>query len=251
MAIGDKTVYHANVSSTNDVASELINKGSAIDGMVISAGFQSKGKGQRNNKWHSDPFMNLIMSVILIPGGILPEQQFYISKIVSLAIIDTLQSFSDHFSIKWPNDIYYRGDKIAGILIEHTIVGNKITSSIAGIGLNINQKDFPDDIPNPISLMQISKQKHNVQVILNEVCGSLQIRYSDLKNGKFSDIDKSYERLLYLKDIESLFMTKDGPMQGVITGVNNIGQLLIRSSEGLEKVFSFKEIEFPIIATNL
>ena len=250
MPIGNKTVYHANVSSTNELAADLISRGSAHDGMVISAGYQTKGRGQRENKWHSDPFMNLIISVILLPKNILPEQQFYISKIVSLAITDTLKNYSDHFKIKWPNDIYFGGDKIAGILIEHTIIGDKIASSIAGIGLNINQKDFPEEIPNPISLSQISKNKHNVQNILERVCRNLQIRYTDLQNGKLNKIDRSYENLLYLKDLDSQFITKNGIIRGVLRGVNKSGQLIIRSEEGDEKVYSYKEIEFILNPTN-
>jgi BirA family biotin operon repressor/biotin-[acetyl-CoA-carboxylase] ligase len=244
MVIGSKIIYHANVSSTNDLAAELINKGSAYEGIVISAAYQSGGRGQRNNTWISDPFMNLIMSVILMPESILPEQQFYISKIVSLAITDTLQNFSDQFSIKWPNDIYHGSDKIAGILIENIIVGDRITSSIAGIGLNINQKKFPASIPNPISLIQISKEKHNVQLILEEVCRNLQIRYSSLKDGNYAEIDNSYEGLLYHKDDEMEFRTADGTLKGKIKGVNKSGQLIIEPGEGANREFSFKEIEF-------
>ena len=244
MVIGSKIIYHANVSSTNDLAAELIDKGSAHEGIVISAAYQSGGRGQRNNTWFSDPFMNLIMSVILMPESILPEQQFYISKIVSLAITDTLQNFSDQFSIKWPNDIYHGSDKIAGILIENIIIGERITSSIAGIGLNINQKKFPSGIPNPISLIQISKKKHNVQLILEEVCRNLQLRYSSLKDGNYSEIDNSYESLLYHKDEEMEFRTADGPLKGKIIGVNKSGQLIIEPAEGSNIEFSFKEIEF-------
>lgn len=244
MVIGSKTIYHAKVSSTNDVAAELINKGRAYEGMVISAGFQSKGKGQRNNIWVSDPFMNLIISVILLPESILAEQQFYISKIVSLAITDTLHSFSDQISIKWPNDIYHGSDKIAGILIENTIIGEKIAASIAGIGLNINQKYFPANIPNPVSLTQITKKKHKVQVILNELCKKLQSRYISLKDGDYSGIDNSYESRLYHRDDELQFTTKGGLLKGRIKGVNKLGQLIIETSVGERRVFSYKEIEF-------
>lgn len=244
MVIGSKTIYHANVSSTNDVAAELINKGRAYEGMVISAGFQTRGKGQRNNIWISDPFTNLIISVILMPEHLLPEQQFYISKIVSLAVTDTLEAFSDQFSIKWPNDIYHGSDKIAGILIENIITGEKITASIAGIGLNVNQKDFPASIPNPVSLAQITQQKHNVQVIHDEVCKNLQIRYSALKDGNYSGIDYSYESRLYHKDDNLNFKTINGLLEGKIIGVNKLGQLIIELPEGEHREFSFKEIEF-------
>ncbi len=244
MIIGNKTIYHANVSSTNDVAAELISKGRAYEGMVISAGFQSKGKGQRNNIWDSEPFMNLIMSVILMPESILPEQQFYISKIVSLAITDALESFSDQFSIKWPNDIYHGSDKIAGILIENIIIGEKIAASIVGVGLNINQENFPENIPNPVSLTQITKNKHNVQVILDEICNKLNSRYVSLKDGDYSGIDSSYESRLYHRNDELGFITNEGPLKGKIKGVNKLGQLIIELPEGESREFSFKEIEF-------
>jgi BirA family biotin operon repressor/biotin-[acetyl-CoA-carboxylase] ligase len=244
MSIGDKIIYYANVSSTNDVASNLINSGNVVEGTVISAGFQSDGKGQRNNQWQSDPFMNLIMSVILKPEMMLPEQQFYISKIVSLSILDSLKTFSGGFSVKWPNDIYHGGDKIAGILIEHTVIGNKVATTIAGIGLNINQTVFPEDLPNPISLAQISGLEHNVQDLQKVICLNMQKLYSELIKGKLKKIDKLYEDKLYKKGLRSEFITKEGSINGTIKGVNKPGQLIISSDDGRELIFSFKEIEF-------
>lgn len=244
MTIGSNIIYHANVSSTNELATDLISNGSATDGTVISAGFQLKGKGQRNKQWHSDPFMNLIMSVILKPNGLMPEDQFYISKIISLSIIDTLGRYSDKFSIKWPNDIYHKGDKIAGILIENTIIGNRISASIAGIGLNINQKDFPEDLPNPVSLSTISAKNHNVQLIQDEVCRNLQNWYEALIAEQYDIIDESYENRLYQSGIEAQYKTKEGRISGTILGVNKSGQLILLCSSGEKRIFSFKEIEF-------
>ncbi len=244
MHIDYKYLYYENVSSTNELAAELIKQKKAGHGSVVVAGNQTAGRGQRNNTWHSDPLMNLTMSVILRPGFIRPEQQFYISKIISLAVSSSLLQFSDDFSIKWPNDIYCGSDKIAGILIEHSIIGNNISYSICGIGLNINQTVFPESLSNPVSIKAITGKEINIQEIQDRMLSSLSSLYNLLEQGNTTEIDNAYSEQLYLLGKESEFRSADKTFYGTICGVNNSGQLIVRDQSGSEKIFSFKEIEF-------
>jgi len=244
MLVDYNILYYEKVSSTNVMAADLIKKKKAGAGSVIVSGYQSSGKGQRNNTWISDPLMNLTMSVILTPKFLKPEKQFYISKIVSLALVKTLNRYSEAFSIKWPNDIYHKGDKIAGILIENSIIGNKISDSVCGIGLNINQTLFPDYIPNPVSLKTLSGSTYNIQEIQDKVLAELALLYSALEGGDFGRVDNDYLDVLYLHNKESEFKAGDNYFRGIINGVNDSGQLLVLDENGTERCFSFKEIEF-------
>ena len=148
-----------NVDSTNTYLSGIASN--SPHGTCVLADRQSAGRGQRGNTWESEPGKNLTFSVLLRPDGLHASQQFRISQAVSLAITDTLDGFLPEgieAKVKWPNDIYVGNRKICGILIENTLCGAAIQHSIIGIGLNINQRDFLSDAPNPVSLYQLTRK---------------------------------------------------------------------------------------------
>lgn len=118
----------------------------------LSPNGQSRGRGQRGNSWSSSAGANLTFSVVLCPGFLETAQQFYLSKAVSLAVCDTVESFGVRPQVKWPNDIYIDGRKVAGILIENDLAGNFLSRSVVGIGINVNQTEFDPALPNPTSL---------------------------------------------------------------------------------------------------
>jgi len=244
MKIGSDIKYYEKVSSTNEVAAQLLSERKAAHGTVISASFQTRGKGQRNNKWHSEALKNLTMSIILHPTTLDPALQFYISGIISIAVAESLEAFSNEISIKWPNDIYHVNDKIAGILIEHSIIGNKISSSICGIGININQVYFPEGLPNPTSLKLLTGKSFNVHTIEKSIFDSLNRWFDILINKQFGLIDSNYTRRLYKYGEMTKFRAENVEFFGKISGVNNSGQLQITTSEGINKTFSFKEVEY-------
>ena len=135
--------------STNNRAQDGIP--TAEDRSVWAALFQTQGRGQRGNTWKASKGENLTFSILLKPSFILAQDQFIISAIVTLGIHKYLQNKGIESRIKWPNDIYAADRKICGILIENGISGNLLSTSICGIGLNINQREFPKDLPNPTS----------------------------------------------------------------------------------------------------
>ncbi len=244
MHIGSQIIVREKVSSTNDLAASLLDDGKPEEGTVIITGNQFDGKGQQGNIWESEPGMNLTFSIILYPEFLSPDQQFYISMVTSLGILDLLSEFGSHFSIKWPNDIYYRDDKIAGILIENTLSGNLFRSSIAGIGININQKKFGNYMPKPVSISILTGEEHDTELLLGKVCSSIEKWYKRLSNGKFSEISSSYESNLYLRGVSSLFIKNGRRIRGTITGVDKFGRLLLLESDGTQNRYGFREIAF-------
>lgn len=243
MIIGSDIKYYEKVSSTNEVAAQLLSVKKASHGTVISASFQTSGKGQRNNKWHSEALKNLIISIILYPKTLRPSLQFYISGIISIAVAEALEAFLSEISIKWPNDIYYANDKIAGILIENSIIGNKISSSICGIGVNINQENFPENLPNPTSLKIITGKTYNINTVEKSILDSLNRWFDLLTDKQYKLIDLEYTKRLYKLGEMTKFRTENVEFYGKISGVNSSGQLQISTSEGINKTFSFKEVE--------
>ncbi len=244
MKLGSNIIYREKVSSTNNLAAALFTSGKAGEGTVIYAGFQSEGKGHRGNTWEGEPGKNLTMSIILTPAFLEADRQFLISKVVSLALIDTVSQFTKGLSIKWPNDIYVLNDKIAGILIENIVTGNILSASIAGVGLNINQEIFLSDAPNPVSLKKITGKNYDIKELCHTMCNNLEQRYNMLKAGAISEIDSDYLALLYRFEEISLFSSKGRRFRGTITGVDVYGQLLIKDVRGTIKKYSFKEVEF-------
>jgi len=244
MIIGSNIIYREKVSSTNDSASEMLRKKKLPEGTIIYAGLQTNGRGQRGNTWISEAGKNLTISIILYPDFLGSDQQFLISKLISLSISDLLKAYTSSISIKWPNDIYYKDDKIAGILIEYSLEGNMIQHCIAGVGININQLSFPPEIPNPVSLGKITRQEHDIDTVLSDFCRICDSWYKKLKEGRTDYIDDKYLKNIYMFNTPSVFRTNTGYFTGRITGIDSFGRLLVEHEDGNKEAYGFREIEF-------
>lgn len=246
MTIGSNIIYREKVSSTNELAAEMLDKSFVPEGTVIYAGDQYLGKGQRGNTWISEAGKNLTLSIILYPGILEADQQFLISELISLSIAELLDAYCNSISIKWPNDIYYKDDKIAGILIENSLEGKRIQNSVAGVGINVNQINFPPEIHNPVSLNIINKREYDLKAILDEFCKICDSWYTRLKEGELDYINNKYQERLYRIGIPSVFMTPKGRVRGIIKGIDRYGRLKIEKSNGDTAVYGFREIEFTV-----
>jgi len=244
MIIGSEHIFFENLPSTNNHASLLLKNQSIKDGTIIQTKFQTAGKGVAGNKWESEAGKNLLISIILYPGMIDPEDQFIISKAFSLGILDFLKQYTDNVTIKWPNDIYVNDDKIAGILLETTILGTRMESAIAGIGLNINQKVFLSDAPNPISLSKITGKEYDLEASLKSLINHLNIRYDQILDGYRDITGRDYQANLYRAGVYSDFRDSVGTFKGKIISVNSSGQLRIDDDNGNSRYFSYKEVNF-------
>ncbi len=230
-------------STNNYAASQLLTK-RLPEGIVFVADSQVDGRGQTSNKWESEPNMNLTFSLLLYPEFLEIAKQFEISKAISLGVSDFLKEQTDHVSIKWPNDIYIGKGKVAGILIENSIRINIISSCIVGIGLNINQKEFKSEAPNPVSLSQITGRVFNLEETLSDLCLKIDARYNQLRNGAFRQIDEDYIAMLYQFGNWSQYSDENGDFEGRILGVDQIGRLLIETRNGNINKYHFKEVVF-------
>lgn len=230
-------------SSNNYAATQLLTK-RLPEGIVFVANSQVDGRGQVSNKWESEPNKNLTFSILLYPGFLEIMKQFEISKAISLGVVDFLKEQTDHVSIKWPNDIYIGSKKVAGILIENSIRIDKISSSIVGIGLNINQQKFTSDAPNPVSLSQITGKIYDLEELLPNLCAKIDARYHQLRNGDFSQIDDDYTEMLYQRDRWAPYSDENDDYEGHILGVDQIGRLKIETRTGIVNKYHFKEVVF-------
>jgi BirA family biotin operon repressor/biotin-[acetyl-CoA-carboxylase] ligase len=245
--VGHNLVIIQQVDSTNNYLKQLLSNSTPLpEGTVIMAEAQIDGRGQQGKKWHADPGKNLTFSLLLNPLFLQPIQQFLISQIVSLGLAEVLEKILDNkISIKWPNDIYYKNNKIAGILIENTIQGVQIKNSIIGIGLNVNQKVFPSTVPNPISVSEILQRDYHLNALLSEICSAIEVRYLQLRAGNTDFIQREYLAKLYRKGEKHLYIAEGKKFEAEITGVDPNGCLIVKSEDVL-KSYNLKEIAFII-----
>jgi len=246
MIIGSDTIFCKNAGSTNSYASAMIKSGHVSEGTLIHTNFQSAGRGQKGSRWESEDGKNLLFSIILYPSFVSPADQFIISVFISLGISDFLTTFDCEAKIKWPNDIYSGDDKIAGILIENSIAGNTITNSIAGIGLNINQEDFPAEIPNPVSLKILTGVDHDTGLCLQKLAVCLDRRYKQVISGEWAELRNEYISSLYRFNQWCRFKSAGTIFEGRIVSVSEQGCLQIEKKQGNKIEFAFKEVEFVI-----
>lgn len=244
MIIGSKIYFFENLPSTNNHAAELLKKNNLREGTIVYTNFQTAGRGYSSNKWHSEDGKNLLFSIILFPSFLAPADQFSLSMVVSLGICDFLAPIISGFSIKWPNDIYVKNDKIAGILIENAITGDKIDHSVAGIGFNLNQENFPSTLPNPVSLSLLTHQNYDIPLCLNELAEKIDLRYKQLIAGDVTGIRSDYISNLYRLNTPAEFKDENGIFTGKIIIIGSDGRLLVEKPDGNIYEYAFKEIEF-------
>lgn len=235
--------YLREATSTNDLASVPEKR----HGDVVWAENQTKGRGQRGNSWSSAIGNNLTFSLVIEPENLPAEKQFYISKIVSISVIETLRNSGLSAEIKWPNDIYINDQKVAGILIENDLQGANITKSVLGIGLNVNQEIFDPSLPNPTSMHLEAGKSFDREILLKEILTRILKWNQALTDDRFAEIDEVYSRFLYRRKGEFLFREPAGkPFEASIVKVESSGELILYRSDGIQKGYFFKEVEFII-----
>lgn len=242
--IQKKVIYIHETDSSNNYANRQLIEGEVSEGTVFLAHAQNKGRGQLNNSWESTPGMNLTFSIVFKPLFLDIQDQFMLSKVVCLGIWDSLRQEIDELRIKWPNDIYVGNRKLAGILIENSIMSGRITNSIVGVGLNVNQTTFTSNAPNPVSLAQITGKHFDLEKLLDDIVMHIFEYYSILANGQFDLINQLFQENMYRQGEMHAYRCGDEVFMGAITGVNEIGQLMLADEQGELRKFHFKEVEF-------
>lgn len=246
-------IHYTEVVSTNTLLKEMLLEDASLPHfMVVSADYQTSGRGQRENKWESEQEANLLFSLLLRPEELKATDAFAISRIVSVAIVKWLAKYVGNVSIKWPNDIYCGDKKICGILIENSIMGSNLSTAIIGVGININQTSFSQFIPNPTSLQIETRNAYNTQEMLSEVLSEIELRYNAYFNGESEKINSLYHNLLYRLNTLAKFripvLCDSGTRvcEATIIGVETNGCLMLKHTEGEVCRYAFKEVEFII-----
>jgi BirA family biotin operon repressor/biotin-[acetyl-CoA-carboxylase] ligase len=234
------------VDSTNQFAHELLQNGVRIEeGTAIMSLFQTAGKGQKGNVWESEPRCNMLATVILFPEFLEPTNLYLINQAAALSICATLKEYSEfEFKIKWPNDIMFGENKIAGILIENSIRDKKCTTCIVGAGINLNQASFRTYSPRAISLKMITgKSIDSIQDFTKKWRDVLMDYFELIRRGQDGKIIDSYSKSLFGLGENREFEFDGIRTNGIIKGVTNTGYLLIQTDNGIRE-FGLKEVRY-------
>lgn len=237
-------IYHiAETTSTNDLAREERYG----HGDVICAERQTAGRGQRGHTWTSPEGVNLLFSVVLCPTFLPAGEQFLLSQAVALALVDTLGTCGIDARIKWTNDIYVGDKKLVGILIEHSYSGPTLARTIAGIGINVNQRAFNPALPNPVSMAVASGRTFDRREVLESFYACCMGRYDQLVRGEKAALQEEYRKRMYRLGETHPYRRPDGTLvEAVLEGVRPSGELILRHADGTRHAYLFREIEFVI-----
>lgn len=232
------------IDSTNSYLRQFSDQEVVEDYTCVTAKYQTLGRGQMGTTWDSEKSKNLMFSVFKQSSGIATQDQFYVSIVVSLAILKSLQSFSiPKLQVKWPNDILSDHKKICGILIENVIKNTTLEASIIGIGLNVNQTKF-SRLPNASSLKILTGRVFNLDELLHLIVKNLKYYFAKLKKGNHGILKAEYEKHLFRKNKPSMFKDPKGlKFAGFIKGINSEGHLQILLEDEILKEFDLKEIQ--------
>jgi BirA family biotin operon repressor/biotin-[acetyl-CoA-carboxylase] ligase len=245
-------IWHNELDSTNNEASRRI---SSLANLSVLATFnQTAGRGQRGNTWHAAPGENLTFSMVLKfgPGALPPlraNRQFRISQAASLGLLDFLAEGGISCTVKWPNDIYAGRKKICGMLVENVLAGEYLNASVVGIGLNVNQREFPPSLVNPTSMACLTCLHYDIKELLPRLCEHLRVRFEALQNeDTYLLLAREYTNSLFqLGSVQDYVDCASGALfSGTIVGVTETGRLLLQTQEGNLRDYAFKEVNYII-----
>jgi len=226
-------IRHDKLTSTNKVLGEMLKHEPLSEGLVVLSDYQEAGKGYGDNSWHSRAGENLLMSLLLFPAFLSASHQFHLSRLISVAVCEVLDVMSAGSWIKWPNDILCKGGKVAGLLLEHGVTGGKLSHTIAGIGLNLNQREFPA-FPTPASSLFLETGRKIVPRDMAEhLVHRIMDRYQKLKDGEGQALEEEYLHRLYRLGEQSVFEAGGEVFDGIIKGVSPFGELLVERKRKL------------------
>lgn len=238
-----ETTHSTNVTLQEKSSETLNHWDKSFNFYGIYTNEQTQGKGLGSNKWCSTKGQNILVSFLFQPP-ITPQNQFYFNQYFSLSIRKFLAQFIENPKIKWPNDIYIEDQKIAGILIEHSIQGEHLKYSIAGVGININQTSFDSSIPNPTSLKLLTGETYNIHELVQNLATILEEEYHLIEAHELDPLKQEYLQHLYQYQTLASYEILGQPVKGKITGISPFGQLLVKDISQHLHTCNYKEIKF-------
>ena len=238
---------------------------------LVTAEFQSAGRGSGENRWESAKGENLLFSLRVMPRNLPVRRMFAISEATALAIRESLTltlskgeeilplapcplpltppKVGRGITIKWPNDIYFGDSKVAGMLIENDLQGARVRSSVIGIGINVNQRRFVSDAPNPRSLADIAGHDIEWRLVLERFMERFIHYINIIDEGKDNALDalhEDYKRHLYRRGEEHKYVDEMGTFCATLVDVEPSGHLVLQDKEGTLRRYEFKQVRFLI-----
>ena len=241
-------MFVTSTDSTNTLMRQLVAAGNPPE--FIYAGYQTAGRGQTGNGWESEPDKNLLCSILLPPI----KELFYQNVITSVAVLRTLSGLGiDGLTVKWPNDIYWGDKKVAGILVENTILGSEVQYSIAGIGLNVNQTEWHSGAPNPVSVKQINGKDYDIDELMQQLL-------AEIRKAQSEDVWEEYKAHLYRREGFWPFVEREvsvaptmnaesaveGQFWAHIVDVLPTGEIVLLDKNGKQRKYHFKQIRYVL-----
>lgn len=237
-------IYLSSIDSTNTFATEWVSKSKPSSISCIYTYNQTDGKGQFGRKWESASGKNVSCSIVIPFKDLSIKHQILLNMSIALRIRAYLAAISRaECLIKWPNDIYVNNQKIAGLLIQNILAAKQISYCIIGVGININQERFHSNIPNPISLKQITNKDWDLLELIHGLKRQLNIKSEEIV-GNYNIIDQ-YNKHLYRIGEESRFVSQGREIRGIVSEVNSKGHMVLSTEEG-KKTFAFGDLKMII-----
>ena len=233
--------------STNTYLAEY-RSSTLSDITVVTAEYQTAGRGQAGNSWESARGANLLFSLLVHPTALPASQLFVLSEAIALSIREAVVVILGEGSVdvKWPNDIYVGDSKLSGILIENNLQRMHVRRAVLGCGVNVNQDRFMTKQPTPVSLRQLLGHDTDRHTLLETILECFQHRYAAIQQGHYDGIHAEYLAALYRRTGFHAFRDAEGMFQAEIAGVEPSGQLLLRDTAGRLRRYAFKEVAFNI-----
>ena len=211
---------------------------------VVVADYQTAGKGQGTNTWESEKGKNLLFSILVHPTSLPIERQYILSEAAALSYKEVLDAYTEDISVKWPNDIYWQDRKVSGTLIETSLSKGVFKDFIIGTGINVNQKEFRSDAPNPVSLCQITGREIPLEEVQDRMVEKFEEYYQMVIEGAYDTISKRYHDALYRKEGLFPYRDRNGEFTASIDHVKDNGHLVLKDTDGNAREYAFKEVQF-------
>lgn len=242
--------YLPTVDSTNIYATGLIEDGLAQHGDVVWALDQTAGKGQRGKKWETRPGDNVMMSLIVQPNKALAAFPAHLNMIVAATIARYFETLDPDWKVcvKWPNDIYVNDKKAVGILIENIFRGMNWMHAVIGIGINVNQEAFPEELNNAISLKMASGRSLDLFELINDIRNGMLNELIYYSPASFIQTLKAYNEHLYLRGQQLTFthLERQEDFAATVKEVLADGTLVLQTADGQSTAYTFGSLHWHL-----
>lgn len=247
VVVGQDIEHFGSLDSTNSEMLRRLRDEEVPEGKLIQADEQTEGRGQRGASWESSSGSDLTFSVLFYPEQVAPDEQYDISRAVTLGIADAIlyldPTCGERLKIKWPNDILIGGRKLAGILIENSVQGGRIAHSVVGIGFNLHRTEREERMGHS-SLESGLGMKLGGEEMLERLCKGLERRYFQLKRGDLKGLRSSFNERCHLLGEWGTFEDSNGEFRARVREVDPSGNLILEGVNGDERSYAVKEVRF-------